>query len=686
MESSNTDVILAGDYNINLLKINDKPVIGDYFDMLTSHSFYPKITLPTRLTNNNGTLIDNILCKLTHNTLDTTSGIMTNKLSDHQPYFTILNNITLKDPPPRYVKINTNDTESINKFYQALSQSDRLNSLNETPTQDPNINYSILHETIQMAKNVHLPEKMVKFDKHKHKKSLWITQSIIKSITFRDNLYKKVRQTDSNTNQYHTLITNLETFNAILKRTIRLAKKTYYEALFNKYKSEMKGTWKTINAILNRTKRKKKFPHYFKDGNNVVTDKLKIANHFNSFFTKIGPNLSNLINIPTNKTFKTFLNSRISHSFNFKNINDNLINEIIDKLSPKTSTGHDGLSTKLLKIVKNALIAPITIIVNQMLNTGIFPDKLKIAKVNPIFKKDDEMQVTNYRPISLLPSISKIFEKVIFRQLYDYFHQKKLFYNAQYGFREKHSTELAALELVDRVTSEMDKMNTPISIFLDLSKAFDTLDHDILLAKLEYYGIRGTANRLLQSYISDRQQFVEIDNTRSDTLSLTTGVPQGSILGPLLFLIYINDISLASQMFKLIIYADDTNLNTTFELITNQNPNADIDITLNNELQKISEWLKTNKLSLNVNKSKYMIFHMPQKKIPMLHVKNDDTEIEKVSNFDFLGLTINEHLSWKSHIDKISNKISRSIGILNRCCTRQRIKRHKCRRQTTAVL
>ena len=167
----------------------------------------------------------------------------------------------------------------------------------------------------------------------------------------------------------------------------------------------MKGTWKTINAILNITKRKKKCPHYFKDGNNVVTDKLKLANHFNSFFTKIGPNLSNLINIPTNKTFKTFLNSRISHSFNFKNINDNLINEIIDKLSPKTSTGHDGLSTKLLKTVKNALIAPITIIVNQMLNTGIFPDKLKIAKVNPIFKKDDEMQVTNYRPISLLPSI-----------------------------------------------------------------------------------------------------------------------------------------------------------------------------------------------------------------------------------------------------------------------------------------
>ena len=266
----------------------------------------------------------------------------------------------------------------------------------------------------------------------------------------------------------------------------------------------------------------------------------------------------------------------------------------------------------------------------------------------------------------MLPSISKIFEKVIFNQLYNYFQEKSLFYSAQYGFREGHSTELAALELVDRITLGMDKMNTPISIFLDLSKAFDTLNHSILLEKLQYYGIVGTAFDLMKSYLTNRQQFVEVDNTESQMLPLNTGVPQGSILGPLLFLIYINDIAKASNIFQFVIYADDTNLNTSLEIVAQRSGRGSINDILNGELTKVSDWLKCNMLSLNVSKSKYMIFHKPQKKIMKLQLKINDIEIERVSQFDFLGLTLHENLNWKSHIDKIANKISRSIGILNK--------------------
>lgn len=668
LESNNTEVMLAGDYNINLLDINKKQVINEYFDTITGHSFYPKITLPTRLTNSNGSLIDNILCKLTETTIDTTSGILIDKigLCDHQPYFMVLNNVTTKDPPAVFVKVNQYNTDSIAKFQHDLATSDTLLALQHNLNKDPNINYNILHDTIQVAKDRHFPEKYVRYDKHKHKKSKWISYSLIKSIKARDKLYKKLKKTRSTSPHYEGIKTNLKTFNAIIKKLIRASKKSYFQNLFEKYKGDIKGTWKTINEILNRTKRKSKFPAYFKDGNETVSGKIAIANHFNKYFTNIGPKLSNLISTPGNLNFHSYLKNRQNFNFQFKVVDNKVINEIIDSLAVKTSSGFDGISTKLVKSVKEVLIKPVTLIINQMITTGIFPDKLKIAKVIPIYKKDDETLFTNYRPISILPSLSKIFEKVIYKQLYAFFQEKNLFYNAQYGFREGHSTDYAALEFVDRLMLDMDNNNTPLSIFIDLSKAFDTLNHQILLDKLNYYGVTGTSFNLLNSYISDRRQFVEVDGTKSDTLPLTTGVPQGSILGPLLFLIYINDIVFASKLFKFIIYADDTNLTTTIEIVASEYPDQDISSILNMELEHISDWLRCNKLSLNVQKTKYMIFHKPQKKVNDLNLVLNNTAIQRVSDFDFLGLTINEHLNWTSHINKIANKISRSIGILNR--------------------
>ncbi len=255
---------------------------------------------------------------------------------------------------------------------------------------------------------------------------------------------------------------------------------------------------------------------------------MQIANKFNNYFASIGSNLARQIKSPSDKSFKNNLTKKHNHTFKFHDINEDSINSIIVKLSPKTSFGFDGLSTKLIKIIKPLLVRLIGITINQMLNTGLSPDKLKIAKTNRIFKKDDNTLFTNYRPISLLPAISKIFEKVIFHQVHHYFqvvlfslleniiycfpysffniaccwqfyYKFKHFYNAQYGFRTEHSIEFAAIELVDRIILNMDKKDTPAGIFLDLSKAFATLDHDILLCKLKFYDFWTSALNLMKT-------------------------------------------------------------------------------------------------------------------------------------------------------------------------------------------
>ena len=198
--------------------------------------------------------------------------------------------------------------------------------------------------------------------------------------------------------------------------------------------------------------------------------------------------------------------------------------------------------------------------------------------------------ISNYRPISLLPSISKILEKIIFKQLSTYLNEHKLLYDSQYGFRAGHTTELASIELIDKITQDLDKGKIPISIFLDLSKAFDTLDHVILLQKLNYYGIKSVELNVLKDYLQNRTQYVSYDKTNSDMYRISTGVPRGSILGPLPFIIYNNDLCNASKLFEMIIYADDTTLYSTLDVFGNY-----IFKNFNIELTKVADWLKLNK-------------------------------------------------------------------------------------------
>ena len=337
----------------------------------------------------------------------------------------------------------------------------------------------------------------------------------------------------------------------------------------------------------------------------------------------------------------------------------------IKNLPCKSSSGHDGISTKILKAVGDELLNPLVILVNQCLKTSTFPDLLKIARVIPLYKKGDNALLDNYRPISLLPAISKVFEKIIFLQLYDYFSDNFIFHPSQYGFRKGHSTEYAAAELIDKIFAGFSEGEQSIALFMDLSKAFDTLDHDILLYKLQHYGLAPQAVSLLKSYLTDRSQYVDFNGTTSDRKGVVTGVPQGSILGPLLFLIYINDISTVSNLFHSIMYADDTSLLDKISKF-GSDPST-ISKNINIELAMVSEWLRANKLSLNVGKTKFMVFHS-SRAVPIqnLHLQIEGTEIEQVSSFSFLGLILNETLSWEDHLQAMATKAARSIGVMSK--------------------
>ena len=374
------------------------------------------------------------------------------------------------------------------------------------------------------------------------------------------------------------------------------------------------------------------------------------------------------------------LNQTIFSKFNFLCISEEDLRTIINNLKNKTSTGPYDLSYKFIKTIAAPLITPFTQIINQSIFNGVYPDALKTAKVIPLFKKDDNEIMDNYRPVSCLCPLAQIIGKVVNTQLTKYMMENKLFFNSQHGFRKIHSTETAAIELVDYTKNEIDNGHCPVSIFIDLSKAFDTIDHSILLQKLKYYGIDGIALNWFKSYLNERKQFVVINDSNSDLNFIKTGVPQGSILGPLLFLIYINDLQFISTNLKLISFADDTTITLSLCFVKNacnycNNEQKFTKSHLNQELQNVYNWLCANKLSLNLKKTKYMIFHNSQRNIAKNHlfkylvdepstIKINETPIERVKSYKFLGLILQENLSWKEHIEKTANNISRTICIL----------------------
>ena len=271
------------------------------------------------------------------------------------------------------------------------------------------------------------------------------------------------------------------------------------------------------------------------------------------------------------------------------------------------------------------------------------------------------MSLNNYRPVSVLPVFSKIYEKVVYKRLYDYIVLHNILYDNRFGVREKYSSYMALITLIDHLSEALERGEAVIGLFLDFSKAFDTVDHEILLVKLHHYGIRGVMLDWFRDYLSNRTQCVVYDEVSSELMLVKCGVPQGSILGPLLFLLYVNDLPNATTNLFSVLYADDTNMFATGE---------DIDYlvsNLNKTLLNVSDWLKANKLSINVKKTHYMVWY--PRSIVMnrtLHIEFNGQQIEEVMETKFLGVILDNGLTWKPHIQHVRNKVSRGTGILKK--------------------
>ena len=435
---------------------------------------------------------------------------------------------------------------------------------------------------------------------------------------------------------------------------VRNAKTSYYKTKFRSYQSDVKNTWSLINDIISPNRNKCKNLK-LTICNREISNTQEITEIFNTHFSSIAHNLLNNISHTSLNAIELVPPS--PQSFFLSPVRFSECEKIIDSLkNSKTST--DELPVKIFQSNSHLISPTISKLINRCFSSTTFPSCLKIAIIRPIFKRGNPNNVSNYRPISILPYIAKIIEKCIYNRILYFFTSNNLITNSQFGFLPNNSTVDALNSFIEFQYNALNYSQYALNVFVDLSKAFDTIDHQILLGKLDKYGVRGLPLELIRSYISDRKYRVSIDGNISNASTSNIGTAQGSILAPLLFIIYMNDLPNYLPNSFTILYADDTTL-----CYKNNSLMSAID-QCNSELLKFSLWCQANKLTINLDKTCYMI--VSNRKIPDLNVslKMNNIPINLTHSHKFLGVTFDDQLKFNLHIADISTKISKSVGII----------------------
>lgn len=536
---------------------------------------------------------------------------------------------------------------NLNKFKECISA---LSFSEVTEEMDTDTAFDKFHELVLLFYNLCFPLLKIQ-RKQKPIMNRWLTKGLRKCCSTKRKLHKIAYR--SSKGREH--LEKYKNYTKLLKRCLHKARQISSYRFIKNSKNVSRASWQVIKNACAMTGTISEI----NDCNGITCPK-KIADYFNNFF--IDSTDKNVQRKPESCNLDQNTNSLYLSLVNLEEVE-----KAIKYLNNTNATGYDGICTKVIKANASALKVPLAHILNLSFLQGVFPKRLKNVVVKPLYKKGSKSDPNNYRPIALIPVMSKIFERVMYNRLLSFITKYNILHNNQFGFRKNSSTSLACYHLIKEVTESLDKKTPMVAVFLDMSKAFDFVNHDILLQKLYRYGVRGPAWDWLACYLNKRQQCVEIAKVigkdkivfKSDYQYNGFGVPQGSILGPLLFLLYINDLPKTIDH-KCILFADDTTLLIKYD------KNAIFEDVIKKALTDIIAWLDSNNLQINLSKTKLIQFQTYKSKHLDIQIKHNDTTIEEVKSTKFLGLTIDCHCNWKDHVDNLRSKLDRFVYVLYR--------------------
>ena len=666
LQNINKKAIVLGDFNVDMQVSN--PSTFELNNILLSHNFKNNVNFATRVKNSSSTIIDHCYTNISeHVKID----VNKNTLSDHYGIELTQNCKEITIPKIDFLKRKYLNETLAKKLSERLTLELWKNVYECTGT---NTKYSAFRDILLDHLNQIIPVKKCKTQKDN---SLSIKDDTTIALTEEIRLFEELLNNKPNDQNYKE---SLSKSKAKLKTYIDTKIRMQNSTSINKATNKAKELWNIVYKNINKGKDLQSITGLYLQGDDEVNDDGGIDTHdsdnvlcqdptvmskmFNTYFTEAPTKLINSIDTNDLKdveSFPTFENSNSNNnSMFFAPTCKKEVMSVITHLKNSKAYDIDNVSTHIIKTISEYIAEPLSHIYNNALEEGVFPDELKIGKVIPVFKKGDPFEISNYRPISILPIISKVFEQLTLIRLNNFLDTSGILNNSQHGFRKKLSTITAAFELIEKIHTDLENKLAILSVFIDLSKAFDLVDHIILLYKMHKMGIRGVANDFFRSYLANRKQHVQVNSKNgtaiSSSQSVLTGVPQGSILGPILYLMYVNDFTAYIDEFT-IMYADDTSM-----VFTGQNVN-DVKEKAINTITNTKIWFSCHKLLMNDGKTNVMYFNK-QYENNQIQLELETCTLNSANTTKFLGLYLDNELNWSTHITKLSNKLSSSLFAL----------------------